>query len=159
MSETDAKAHRMSIEILNPADGKVVGEVPIETAEAVAAKVRELRLFQPEWEAIGPKGRKGWLLKFQDWMIDNSEHIIDVLQAETGKSRVDASIEPTACADLLNYWAGAAEKFLADAHPAPRSPLARIKKLSTVYRPHPVVGVITPSPIGYVVCNPQGQSR
>ena len=39
-------------------------------------------------------------------MIDNSEHIVDVLQSETGKTRVDASIEPTACADLLNYWAG-----------------------------------------------------
>ena len=144
MSETNAKAHRMSIEVPNPADGKVVGEVPIETAEAVAAKVRELRLFQPEWEAIGPKGRKAWLLKFQDWMIDNSEHIIDVLQAETGKSRVDASIEPTACADLLNYWAGSAERFLADIHPTPHSPLARVKKLTTVYRPYPVVGVITP---------------
>ena len=144
MSEPEAKAHPMTIEVRNPADGKVVGEVPIETAEAVAAKVRELRLFQPEWEAIGPKGRKVWLLKFQDWMIDNSERIVDVLQSETGKSRIDASIEPTACADLLNYWAGSAEKFLADAHPTPHSPLARIKKLTTVYRPHPVIGVITP---------------
>ena len=144
MSETDAKAQRMSIEVPNPADGNVVGEVPIETAEAVAAKVRELRLFQPEWEAIGPKGRKAWLLTFQGWMIDNAEHIIDVLQSETGKSRVDASIEPTFCADLLNYWAGSAERFLADIHPTPHSPLARAKKLTTVYRPHPVVGVITP---------------
>ena len=110
MSETKAKAYPMTIEVRNPADGKVVGEVPIETAETVAAKVRELRLFQHEWEAIGPKGRKAWLLKFQDWMFDNAEHIIDVLQSETGKSRVDASIEPTACADLLNYWAGSAAK-------------------------------------------------
>lgn len=144
MTETQAKAHPMSFEVRNPADGKVVGEVPIEPAEAVAAKVRELRLFQPEWEAIGPKGRKVWLLKFQDWIFDNAEHIIDVLQSETGKSRVDASIEPTACGDLLKYWAASAEKFLADTHPAPHSPLARVKKLTTVYRPHPVVGVITP---------------
>jgi acyl-CoA reductase-like NAD-dependent aldehyde dehydrogenase len=143
MNETEARAHRVSIEVPNPADGKVAGEVPIETAEAVAAKVRELRLFQPEWEAIGPKGRKAWLLRFQDWMIDDAEHIIDVLQSETGKSRVDASIEPTACADLLKYWAGSADKFLADIHPKPHSPLARVKKLTTVYRPHPVVGVIT----------------
>ena len=59
MSETGAKAYPMTIEVRNPADGKVVGEVPIETAETVAAKVRELRLFQHEWEAIGPKGPQG----------------------------------------------------------------------------------------------------
>lgn len=41
---------------------------------------RELRLFQPEWEAIGPKGRKAWLLKFQDWVLDNAEHVADVVQ-------------------------------------------------------------------------------
>ena len=144
MSETGAKASPVTIEVRNPADGKVVGEVPIETAETVAAKVRELRLFQHEWEAIGPKGRKAWMLKFQDWMLDNAEHIIDVLQSETGKTRADASIEPVASADLLNYWANSAEKFLADDHPTPHSPLARAKKLTTVYRPHPVVGVITP---------------
>ncbi len=43
-----------------------------------------------------------------------------------------------------NYWAGNAEKFLADRHPKPHSPLAAVKKLTTVYRPYPVVGVITP---------------
>ena len=45
---------------------------------------------------------------------------------------------------MLKYWAGGADKFLADTHPTPHSPLARVKKLTTVYRPYPVVGVITP---------------
>ena len=115
------------------------------TAQAVEAKVRQLRLFQPEWEAIGPKGRKAWLLRFQNWILDNTEHIIDVLQSETGKTRVDACVEPPACADLINYWAGNAEKFLADNHPKAHSPLlGMLKKLTTVYRPYPLVGVITP---------------
>jgi len=144
MSETESKARPAVIEVRNPADGKVVGEVPNETAEAVADKVRELRLFQPSWEAIGPKGRKTWLLRFQDWILDNAEHITDVLQSETGKTRAEASIEPPACADLLNYWAGNAERFLADTRPKPHGPLAAAKKLTTVYRPYPVVGVITP---------------
>lgn len=144
MTNTESKTNQVTIEVRNPADGKVVGEVPIETAEAVAAKVRELRLFQPEWEAIGARGRKAWLLKFQDWIIDNTEHIIDVLQSESGKTRLDASAEPPGSADLLNYWAGNAQKFLADTHPKPHSPLGMAKKLTTVYRPYPVVGVITP---------------
>lgn len=144
MSQTKSKANSATIEVRNPADGKIVGEVPNETPQAVAAKVRELRLFQPEWEAIGPKGRRAWLLRFQDWVLDNTEHIINVLQSESGKTRIDASVEPRACAALLHYWARNAEKFLAESHPKPHSRLLMAKNLTTSYRPYPVVGVITP---------------
>ncbi|MEU2036234.1 aldehyde dehydrogenase family protein [Nocardia amamiensis] len=132
------------IEVRNPGTGEVVGTVPEETADAVAAKVRELRLYQPEWEAIGPDGRKAWLLKFQDWLIDNTDRLATVLQSETAKPRVDALIDPGFATDLIGYYARRAAKFLADDHPSPHSPLARVKRLTTVYRPYPVVGVITP---------------
>ena len=102
MTAIEPTTRRSTIEVRNPADGTAVGEVPKDSAETVAAKARELRLFQPEWEALGPRGRKTWLLKFQDWILDNAEHIIDVLQSETGKPRAEASIEPPLTADLLN---------------------------------------------------------
>ncbi|WP_280250989.1 aldehyde dehydrogenase family protein [Nocardia abscessus] len=143
--ETTAKKDGPAvIQVRNPGTGEVVGTVPDETAEAVAAKVRELRLYQPEWEAIGPEGRKVWLLKFQDWLIDNTDRLATVLQSETAKPRVDALIDPGFAADLIGYYARRAAKFLADDHPSPHSPLARVKRLTTVYRPYPVVGVITP---------------
>ncbi|WP_107653824.1 aldehyde dehydrogenase family protein [Nocardia suismassiliense] len=132
------------IEVRNPGTGAVVGTVPEMSADDVAAKVRELRLFQPEWEAIGPNGRKEWLLKLQDWLIDNTDTIADVVQSETGKPRVDSLIDPAFATDLLGYYARRAAKFLADDHPSPHSPLARVKKLTTAYKPYPVVGVITP---------------
>ncbi|MFI9505840.1 aldehyde dehydrogenase family protein [Nocardia sp. NPDC052566] len=132
------------IEVRNPGTGAVVGTVPNQTADEVAAEVRELRLYQPEWEAIGPDGRKEWLLKLQDWLIDNIEHLADVLQSETSKPRADALIDPAFGSDLVGYYARRAAKFLADDHPSPHSPLARVKKLTTTYRPYPVVGVITP---------------
>jgi acyl-CoA reductase-like NAD-dependent aldehyde dehydrogenase len=141
---TETKVSDLTIEVRNPADGRVVGEVPNERAEAVAATATELRVFQPEWEAIGAKGRKTWLLKFQDWVLDNAERIADVVQSESGKTRAEALAEPTSVADLLNYWSGNAEKFLADVHPTQLHPMAVTKKLTTVYRPYPLVGVITP---------------
>lgn len=141
---TATETARADIEVRNPATGRVVGHVPDESAEAVAAKVNELRLFQREWAAIGPKGRKEWLLKFQDWIIDNADRLADVLQSETAKPRVDAGIEPAFGADLLSYFAKNAEKFLEDEHPTPHSPLGKVKRLTTVYHPYPVVGVITP---------------
>ncbi|WP_339381074.1 aldehyde dehydrogenase family protein, partial [Nocardia jejuensis] len=132
------------IEIRNPATGELAGTVPIDSAETVAAKVRELRAQQPAWEAIGPEGRKQWLLKLQDWLVDNTDRLADVLQSETGKARVDSLIDPAFSIDLTGYYARRAAKFLADEHPSPHSPLARVKALTTVFRPYPVVGVITP---------------
>jgi acyl-CoA reductase-like NAD-dependent aldehyde dehydrogenase len=133
-----------TIEVRNPADGMVVGTVLNDSAETVTAKARELRLFQPEWEALGPRGRKTWLLKFQGWVLDNAEYITDVVQSETGKVRADASIEVPMTAGLLEYWASNAEAFLADRHPRPHNMLMMTKRLTTVYRPYPVVGLIIP---------------
>ncbi len=144
MTAIRSKTDISNLTVCNPADGRVIGAVPIDTPDAVAAKARELRLFQPEWEGLGPGGRKRWLLRYQDWVLDNAEHIIDVVQSETGKTRADASGEPTVTASLLDYWASHAEQFLADEHPRSFNPLAATKKLTTTYRPYPVVGVITP---------------
>ncbi|WP_345494710.1 aldehyde dehydrogenase family protein [Nocardia callitridis] len=132
------------IEVRNPGTGEIVGAVPDSDADAVTAAARRLREHQRDWEAIGPAGRKEWLLKLQDWLIDNTQTLGDVVQSETGKPRVDALIDPRFSIDLIGYYARRAEKFLADDHPAPHSPLGRVKKLTTVYRPYPVVGIITP---------------
>jgi acyl-CoA reductase-like NAD-dependent aldehyde dehydrogenase len=144
MTAVQPKTDSSTITVRNPADGSLVGTVPVDTPDVVAAKARELRLFQSEWEALGPRGRKRFLLGFQDWIFDNAEHIADVVQSETGKTRADASGEPSVTASLLGYWAGRAGRFLADDHPRSFSPLAATKKLTTTYRPYPVVGVITP---------------
>ena len=144
MTAIQPTTRQSTVEVRNPADGTVVGEVPNDVADIVAAKAHELRLRQPEWEAMGAKGRKPWLLKFQDWVLDNAERITDVLQSETGKPRAEASMEPPLTADLLNYWARNAEDFLADLHPKPHSLLMKTKRLTTVYRPYPVVGMIIP---------------
>lgn len=144
MTDLQAAPALDTITVRNPADGSVAGSVPIDNPETVAAKARGLREAQPEWEAMGANGRKVWLLKLQDWILDNTAHLTDVLQSETGKPRTEAATEPTLCADLLNYWARNAERFLADRHPRPHSPLMQVKRLTTVYRPYPVVGLIIP---------------
>ncbi|UGT59579.1 aldehyde dehydrogenase family protein [Nocardia asteroides] len=141
---TNTEAETPAIEVRNPGTGDLVGAVPDRSADEVAAAVRELRLFQPEWEAIGADGRKEWLMKLQDWIIDNTEQLADVLQSETSKPRADALIDPAFAVDLIGFYARRAGKFLADDHPSPHSPLARVKRLTTVYSPYPVVGVITP---------------
>ncbi|TRW81138.1 aldehyde dehydrogenase family protein [Mycolicibacterium sp. 018/SC-01/001] len=144
MTDVQTASAVTTITVRNPADGSVVGSVPIDSADTVAAKARALREAQPEWEACGADGRKKWLLALQDWIVDNADHLADVVQSETGKPRGDATMEPPLTADLLGYWARHAGRFLADRHPTAHSPLMRVKRLTTVYRPYPVVGLIIP---------------
>ena len=123
MTALHTKPQLSTIEVRKPADGSLVGEVAVDSPEVVAAKAEELRLHQPEWEAMGARGRKRWLLAFQDWMLDNAESITDLVQAESGKATAEALLEPTMSADIVGYWARNAADFLADesseaAHPA-----------------------------------------
>ncbi len=70
MTDLHAEPQLTTIEVRKPADGSVLGSVSTDSPDAVSAKAGELRLFQPEWEAMGANGRKDWLLKFQDWILD-----------------------------------------------------------------------------------------
>lgn len=134
----------LHFDVFNPADGRLAGSVEDSSAKTVAAAARVLRHAQPSWEALGHKGRARYLFEFQTWLLDNSAHIADVLQSETGKPRAEAELEVPAWVDLINYFGRNAGTFLADDHPAPHGPLAWTKKLATTYRPYPLVGVITP---------------
>lgn len=55
---TEVNVADLTIEVRNSVDGRAVGEVPNETADTVAATARELRLFQPEREAIARRVAK-----------------------------------------------------------------------------------------------------
>ncbi|HEX6602289.1 MAG TPA: aldehyde dehydrogenase family protein, partial [Solirubrobacterales bacterium] len=133
-----------SIEVHNPATGALIATVPVDSPEAVAAKVARVRANQAEWEAMGIEGRYHWLGKLRDWLLDNQERVLDTMQLETGKVRADASNEPGYLADLINFYGTKAGRFIGEESVRPHSPLLAAKKLRIQYRPHPVVGIISP---------------
>jgi acyl-CoA reductase-like NAD-dependent aldehyde dehydrogenase len=132
------------IEVHNPATGGLIATVAVDSPDAVAATVARVRANQPEWEAIGIEGRYHWLGKLRDWLLDNSERVLDTMQAETGKVRAEAANEPVYLADLINFYGTKASKFIGEEAVRPHSPLLAGKKLRVQYRPHPVVGIISP---------------
>jgi acyl-CoA reductase-like NAD-dependent aldehyde dehydrogenase len=133
-----------AIEVLNPATGTLIESIPVDSPEAVAATVARVRANQPEWEAMGIEGRYHWLGKLRDWLLDNQERVLDTMQAETGKVRADASNEPAYLADLINFYGTRAAKFIGEESIRPHTPLLAAKKLRVQYRPHQVVGIISP---------------
>jgi acyl-CoA reductase-like NAD-dependent aldehyde dehydrogenase len=133
-----------SIEVHNPGTGELIKTIPVDSPEAVAATVARVRANQPEWEAMGIEGRYHWLGKLRDWLLDNEERVLDTMQAETGKVRADASNEPGYLADLINFYGTRAAGFIGEESVRPHTPLLASKKLRIQYRPHPVVGIISP---------------
>src|SRR3954469_10374943 len=143
-SENGASAEEATFEVHRPADGSVIRSVPIDPPERVAEVVGRVRAAQPEWESIGFAGRRRWLERLRNWMIDNEPRLADVMQEETGKVRAEAEAEAPLISSAINYYSQHGEKLLADETPTPNILPLRVKRLRITYRPYPVVGVITP---------------
>jgi betaine-aldehyde dehydrogenase len=118
--------------------------VPIDPPKLVAEKAARLRASQAEWEGLGIKGRYRWLGALRDWLLDNEDRVADVLQAETGKVRAEATGEVLYLADLIGFYGARAAGFLAEEKVRPHTLLMAAKKQRIQYRPYPLVGVIGP---------------
>lgn len=132
------------IAVRSPENGTVVGQVPVDSVAEIAATATRLRAAQPEWEALGPQGRNRYLLRWLDWLLDNEQRLVRLIQDEAGKSTADAAIEVAIAVDLINYYTSHAGKFLADRHERPAGLPNRLRQLRVQVRPHQLVGLITP---------------
>lgn len=92
---------------------------------------------------MGVDARARWLSDWRDWILDHADELLELVQQESGKSWGDANIEILAT-DVANYWIEHAAKFLADERVRPAGLANIAKKLTIVYEPYPLVGVITP---------------
>jgi acyl-CoA reductase-like NAD-dependent aldehyde dehydrogenase len=133
-----------------PANGREVARVPALTAAEVAATATQLRSEQPAWAKLGVAGRKVWLGRWRDWMMDNERHLAQLVQQETGRSRYDAQLELAVTNDLINYYADNAAEFLCPERRRPHGLAMAFKHIEVQYHPYALVGVITPwnGPIG-----------
>lgn len=132
------------LEVRNPADGRLVETISVDDRDAVTRIATELRLAQVTWAEDGPRQRSQWLHQWRDWILAHTDELTDLLQAETGKVRPDALVETTASCEFITYYANHAEDFLADERVGSAGLLSLPKRLSKTYRPHPLVGLITP---------------
>src|SRR6266540_4579814 len=143
-SQDGAAAEAESFEVHRPVDGSTIRSVPIDPPERVAEIVARVRAAQPAWEALGIAGRRRWLERLRDWMLDNEARLADVMQEETGKVRAEAEIEAPFLCGTINYYTEHAAEFLTEETPTPHILPLKVKRLRIVYRPYPVVGVISP---------------
>jgi acyl-CoA reductase-like NAD-dependent aldehyde dehydrogenase len=135
---------RREVVVKCPATGERVGSVPVATAAEVQTVAARLRTAQPAWQQLGVEGRASWLGKWRDWMLDHADELHTLVQLEGGRSWGDTSTEMLLVTQIVNYWIDNAAEFLADESVRPWGAANAAKKLTIVYEPYQLVGVITP---------------
>jgi 1-pyrroline dehydrogenase len=100
-----------TMEVLNPATGEVIAEVPRGTAEDVEKAVAAARKAWDEWQQKTPKDRMELLLKLADVIDENAEELARLESLNVGKPWWVAVDEPGAMSDCLRFFAGAARNL------------------------------------------------
>jgi acyl-CoA reductase-like NAD-dependent aldehyde dehydrogenase len=133
-----------TFDVLNPATDEALSSLEVDGPERVHEVAQRLRSQQPAWEGLGIDGRARWLGKLRDWMLDNYDQIGDTMQAETGKVRGETGGEVVYVTGLINFYGSKAKQFIGDDQVPSHSLLLKSKRLLVQYRPHELVGVISP---------------
>ncbi|MEV0550656.1 succinic semialdehyde dehydrogenase [Nocardia salmonicida] len=132
--------------------GKPFAHVPQSTAADVVAAFETARAAQREWASVTPKERSKIFVGLHDRVIAHP-HMIDLIQAETGKSRYSAFEETLDVAGLALYYGRNAPRFLRTRKRKGALPLAT--RVREHRRPKGVVAIISPFnyPLSLGVCD------
>lgn len=125
-------------EVVNPASGVVVGEVPATSLVAVDAAVgRAQRAFE-SWRKVGPGDRARVLRRFAGLVDAHLEELAELEVRNSGHTIGNARWEAGNVRDVLDYYAGAPERLTGRQIPVPGGLDV------TFHEPLGVVGVIVP---------------
>jgi 1-pyrroline dehydrogenase len=128
------------MEVVNPATGETIAEVPSCSAEDVDRAVEAAKKALPEWLDATPKERSELLHKLADVLEENAEELAQLESLNVGKPLMASRDEMPFSADNLRFFAGAAR------HLEGQAAGEYIKGYTSIIRREPlgVVGGICP---------------
>jgi 1-pyrroline dehydrogenase len=97
-----------TMEVLNPATGEVIAEVPAATAEDVDRAVQAAKKALLEWRETTPGERAEALLKLAALIDEHADELAELESRNVGKPLSYAKDEMPVCADNFRFFAGAA---------------------------------------------------
>ena len=125
-----------------PYTGAPLADLPISTPDDVEAAFTRARRAQTAWAATPLRERKRIMLRFHDLVLDRRDEALDLMQAESGKTRRDAFLEITDIAINSRYYARSAAKILAPKRRRGAIPL--LTHTTELHHPKGVVAIISP---------------
>ncbi|WP_439944445.1 succinic semialdehyde dehydrogenase [Streptomyces sp. BBFR115] len=125
-----------------PYTGAPLADLPVSTPADVEDAFARARIAQKTWAATSFRRRKEILLRFHDLVLARQDEVLDLMQAENGKTRRDAFLEVTDIAITSRYYARNAAKYL---QPKRRRGAIPVLTHTTELRhPKGVVAVVSP---------------
>ena len=97
-----------TMEVLNPATGETIAEVPRGTQADVDRAVEAAKKALPEWLETTPGERAEALLKMADAIDEHADELAELESQNVGKPLSYAKDEMPVSADNLRFFAGAA---------------------------------------------------
>jgi acyl-CoA reductase-like NAD-dependent aldehyde dehydrogenase len=130
------------IEVRNPVSGDVLAHVPDSTPEQVCMAVERARSAQAAWAALDDKARAQAVRRWGDELWRSRDALMNTIRQETGKNETGALLEVIVLDNILDYYAHYAPRIL---RPKTRRALFPVlQRVRVYYRPHGVVGIISP---------------
>lgn len=125
-----------------PFTGAALPAVPQSSVADVREAASRARAAQAAWAELTPAERARPLVRLAELVLKEKDRLLDVVQWETGKSRVHASIELLGLPAVTAHYASNAARYLAE-QPAP-SGTPGLVRTRVAHRPKGLVGVIAP---------------
>ncbi len=97
-----------TMEVLNPATGEVIAEVPRGSQADVDRAVEAAKRALPEWLETTPQERSELLLKLADAIDAHADELAQIESTNVGKPLPYARDEMPVCSDNIRFFAGAA---------------------------------------------------
>ena len=135
-------ADRPTRSVVEAFTGKELATVPVGTAQDAQDAIARARVAQKEWATRPVTERAAIFHRYRDLVLENRDALMDMAQAETGKSRAAAQEEVLDISMTARHYARVAPKLL-----RPRrisGMLPGLTKTVVRYQPKGVVGVISP---------------
>jgi succinate-semialdehyde dehydrogenase/glutarate-semialdehyde dehydrogenase len=126
----------------SPLTGERLAELPETSVAEVEEAFARARAAQRAWAAVPVRRRAAVLLRFHDLVLRRQDEILDIVQAETGKTRLHAHEELQAVAMAARHYGRKAPAYLAPKGHLGAVPL--LTKVEELRHPRGVVGQIAP---------------
>jgi acyl-CoA reductase-like NAD-dependent aldehyde dehydrogenase len=140
------------LQVHAPADGALVGEVPVDSAAAVTAAVARARVAAASWGALTYAEREVELTRWRRALAAAADELAELIHRENGKPKLDAMVEVMMALSHLDHAGKRAPKALAS-EKVGTGILANFRATIS-YHPLGVIGVI--GPWNYPIFTPMG---
>ena len=127
-------------QVLNPANGQLIGTVPNLGAQATRRAIEAADKALPEWRARTAKERATILRKWFDLMMANQEDLAVIMTAEQGKPLAESRGEIAYAASFIEWFAEEGKRLYGDIIPGHQAD----KRIMVLRQPVGVVAAITP---------------